>query len=104
MNEIKPEQSNPGENAEIRAHDFPADERGDTTSFAENGAEVITHDGPKSEHVVPQDEFWDGVKNADQTPHEVAGAMGAPDAGPATPGQISNRTDDTSDTDSSVLI
>ena len=103
--DIKPEQSNPGENAELRQEQFPADEVGITTSFASDGAEVITADGPKSPHVVPQDEFWNGVENADQTPHEVAGAMGAPDAGPnTTPGQISNRTDDTSDTDSSVLI
>lgn len=105
MNEIKPEQLNPGENAELRNAKFPADERGDTTSFAQDGAEVLTHDGPKSEHVVPQDEFWVGVVNADQTPHEVAGALGMPDTGPNTlPGDIANRTDDTSDTDSSVLV
>ena len=103
MNDIKPEQSNPGENAELRAHEFPADERGDTTSFASDGAETITHDGPKSPHVVPQDEFWDGVENADQSPRDVEN-QSAPLNPRELPGAVSNRGDNTSDTDSSVLI
>ncbi len=100
---IKPEQSNPGENAELRAHEFPADEVGDTTSFAADGAEVITADGPVSPHVVPQDEFWDGVENADQTPRDVEN-MSAPLNPQELPGQIANRGDNTGDTDASVLI
>ncbi len=105
MNPIKPESQDAGENAALRQTEFPADEPGDTTTFAGEGTQTITPDGPKSPHVVPQDKFWDGVKNADQTPREVQSAIGAPNAGPnTTPGQTSNRTDDTSDTDSSVLV
>ena len=103
MADIKPEQTNPSENAELRAHHFPADERGDTTSFASDGAEVLTHDGPHSPHVVPQDDFWDGVENADQTPHDVEN-MSAPLNPQELPGQISNRGDNTGDTESSVLV
>lgn len=105
MNPILPESQDPGEDAALRNAQFPADEPGDTTTFVADGTQTITPDGPKSSHVVPQDGFWDGVKNADQTPREVQSAIGEPNAGPnTTPGQISNRTDDTSDTDSSVLI
>ncbi len=105
MNDFKPESQDAGENAALRQTQFPADEPGDTTTFVGDGTQTITPDGPKSEHIQAQDEFWDGVKNADQTPREVQSAIGEPNADPnTTPGQISNRTDDTSDTDSSVLV
>ncbi len=102
MADIKPEQSNPGENAELRAHTFPADERGDTTSFASDGAQVLTPNGPHSPHVVPQDEFWQGVENADQTPRDVE--RGVPLNPRDLPGEIAERGDNTGDTDSSVLV
>ena len=105
MNEIKPESQDPGEDAALRETQFPAGEPGLTTTFAGDGTQTITPDGPKSSHIQSQDEFWDGVKNADQTPREVQGTIGTPDADPnTTPGDISNRGDNTGDTDSSVLI
>lgn len=103
MNEIKPESQDSGENAALRNTQFPADEPGDTTTFAGEGTQTITPDGPKSEHIVPQDEFWAGVKNADQTPHQVEN-MSAPLHPNELSGNISNRGDNTGDTDSSVLI
>lgn len=103
MNEIKPEQSNPGEDAELREKSFPADEPGLTTSFEQDGAEVITKDGPKSEHVQSQDEFWNGVENADQTPRDVEN-MSAPLNPNEFPGEVANHGDDTGDTESSVLV
>lgn len=103
MSDIKPEQSNPGEDAELREKQFPADEPGLTTSFAANGAEVLTKDGPQSSHVVAQSEFWDGVENADQTPAQVEN-QSAPLNPNEFPGEVSNRGDATGDTDSSVLI
>ena len=54
---------------------FPADEPGLTTDFDKSGAIEFTEDGPEGAHIVPQDEFWDGVKNADQTPREVASTV-----------------------------
>ncbi len=103
MNDIKTEQANPGEDAELREKSFPGDERGLTTSFSSDGAAVITKDGPKSPHIQAQDEFWEGVENADQTPAQVENQ--APPLNPNEfPGEISNRTDATGDTESSVLI
>lgn len=103
MNEIKPESQDAGENAALRQTQFPADERGDTTTFAGDGTQTITPDGPKSQHIQSRDEFWDGVENADQTPRQVEN-MSAPLNPNALPGGISNRGDNTGDTDSSVLI
>ncbi len=103
MNEIKPESQDPGENAALRNSKFPADEPGDTTTFVGDGTQTITPDGPKSSHIQSQDEFWDGVENADQTPRQVEN-MSAPLNPNALPGGISNRGDNTGDTDSSVLI
>lgn len=103
MSDIKTEQDNPCENAELREKQFAADEPGLTTSFEQDGAEVLTKDGPKSPHVQAQDEFWDGVVNADQTPHEVDN-LAAPPSPNEFPGEVANRGDATGDTDSSVLI
>jgi hypothetical protein len=103
MNEIKPESQDAGENAALRNAPFPADEPGDTTTFVADGTQTITPDGPKSEHIQAQDEFWVGVENADQTPRQVEN-MAAPLNPNELPGSISNRGDNTGDTDSSVLI
>ncbi|RYX86658.1 hypothetical protein EON83_00315 [bacterium] len=103
MNDIRPEQTNPGEDAELREKQFPADEPGLTTSFVHNGAEIITKDGPKSTHIQSQDEFWEGVENADQTPADVENLAPPVDAN-ELPGDISNRGDATGDTESSVLV
>lgn len=103
MNEFKPESQDAGENAALRQTQFPAAEPGDTTTFVGDGTQTITPDGPKSEHIQSQDEFWDGVKNADQTPRQVEN-MAAPLNPNTLPGGISQHGDNTGDTDSSVLI
>ncbi len=54
---------------------FSADEAGLTTSFDKSDEIQFTEGGPEGAHIVSQDEFWDGVKNADQTPREVASAV-----------------------------
>ena len=74
MNQNKTEKET-HENADLENATFPADEPGLTTSFDKSGAESFTEDGPKGPHIVPQDEFWDGVKNADQTPREVGSSV-----------------------------
>ena len=63
------------ENADLENAKFPADEPGLTTAFDKSGATQLTEDGPKGPHIVPQDEFWNGVKNADQTPRDVASTV-----------------------------
>ncbi|BCM89113.1 hypothetical protein IAD21_00957 [Abditibacteriota bacterium] len=103
MNDFKPEQTNPGEDAELREKQFSADEPGLTTSFSSDGAQVITKDGPQSPHIQSQNEFWEGVENADQTPAQVEN-QAAPLNPNEFPGETSNRSDATGDTESSVLI
>ena len=84
MNQNQPQQT--GENADLEHASFPADEPGLTTAFDKSDATQFTDDGPKGPHIVPQDEFWDDVKNADQTPREVASTVptdvAAPDQTP----------------------
>ena len=63
------------ENADLEKASFPADEPGLTTAFDKSGEVEFTEDGPEGPHIVPQDEFWDGVKNADQTPRDVASTV-----------------------------
>ena len=63
------------ENADLENAKFPADEAGLTTTFDKEKAIEFTEDGPEGSHIVPQDEFWDGVKNADQTPRDVASTV-----------------------------
>ena len=74
MSQNKPETAT-HENADLENAQFPADEPGLTTSFDKSGDIEFTEDGPEGAHIVPQDEFWDGVKNADQTPRDVASTV-----------------------------
>ena len=73
MNQNQPQQS--GENADLENADFPADEPGLTTSFDKSDVTELTDGAPKGPHIVAQDEFWDDVKNADQTPRDVASSV-----------------------------
>ena len=74
MNQNQPETAN-HENADLENAKFPDDEPGLTTAFDKSGDIEFTEDGPEGAHIVPQDEFWDGVKNADQTPRDVASTV-----------------------------
>lgn len=103
MDQFQPESPDVHEDAALRNDTFPADEPGLTTTFVDDGTQTITPDGPKSSHIQPQDEFWDGVKTADQTPKQVEN-QAAPLNPNEFPGEVSNRGDNTGDTDSSVLI
>ncbi len=75
MNQAQPESPQASENADLENTSFPADEPGLTTTFDKSGEVKFTEDGPQGSPIVPQDEFWDGVKNADQTPREVASSV-----------------------------
>ncbi len=75
MNQDQPESPQASENASLENTKFPADEAGITTAFDKSGDIEFTEDGPEGSHIVPQDEFWDGVKNADQTPRDVASTV-----------------------------
>jgi len=103
MNDIQPESPDFHEDAALRAKQFPADEPGLTTTFVDNGSQTLTADGPKSPHIQSGDDFMEGVEIADQTPEQVEN-QAAPLNPNDFPGQISNRGDNTGDTDSSVLI
>ena len=74
MSQNKPE-TETHENADMENAQFPADEPGLTTAFDKSGDIEFTEDGPAGAHIVPQDDFWDGVKNADQTPRDVASTV-----------------------------
>ena len=74
MNTNKPE-TQTHENADLENAKLPAAEPGLTTAFEKDGETEFTADGPEGPHIVPQDEFWDGVKNADQTPRDVASTV-----------------------------
>lgn len=73
MNQNQPQQ--PDENATLNNASFPADEPGLTTAFDKSDVTELTDGAPKGPHIVAQDEFWDDVKNADQTPREVASSV-----------------------------
>ena len=75
MNQPQPESPQASENYDLENAKFPADEKGLTTDFDKSGDIEFTTDGPEGAHIVPQDEFWDGVKNADQTPRDVASTV-----------------------------
>ena len=55
--------------------DLPAGEPGLTTAFDKSGETEFTADGPTGPNIESQDEFWNGVKNADQTPRDVASTV-----------------------------
>ena len=74
MSQNKPE-TEIHENADLENAKFPAGEPGLTTAFDKSGDTEFTADGPEGSHIVPQDEFWNGVKNADQTPRDVASTV-----------------------------
>ena len=75
MNQDQSELQRTAENADLENAKIPTDEPGLTTAFDKSGDIEFTEDGPEGAHIVPQDEFWDGVKNADQTPREVASTV-----------------------------
>ena len=75
MNQNQPETDEVVEKDDLDNAKFSADEAGLTTTFDKSDEVQFTEDGPEGAHIVPQDEFWDGVKNADQTPREVASAV-----------------------------
>ena len=83
QNQDKPE-TTIHENADLENAEFPADEPGLTTAFEKDGATEFTADGPTGPHIESQDEFWEGVKNADQTPRDVASTVPTDVAEPET--------------------
>ena len=85
MDQDQPEKPPVSENVEPENTEFPSDEAGLTTSFDKSGAIEFTENGPEVAHIVPQDEFWDGVKNADQTPRDVASTVPTDVPEPAQP-------------------
>ena len=73
MNQNQSQQTD--ENATLNDASFPADEPGLTTAFDKSDVTELTDGAPKGPHIVAQDEFWNDVKNADQTPREVASSV-----------------------------
>ena len=73
MNQDQPETQS--YDADLENANLPADEPGLTTAFDQSGETQFTADGPTGPNIESQDEFWDGVKNADQTPREVASTV-----------------------------